>query len=82
MMTGTLANSFFYSIDTFLQEVKELAHAKAMLLPSCENFSSIVPFKQGNHFSEMLLLNRAGLAGRLPGEVDRDPQGFRTSRIL
>ena len=40
------------SFATFLQEVQELA--KAMQLPGCENFSSFVPFKQGNHFSEML----------------------------
>ena len=46
---------FFLLLSTFLQEVQELAKAKAMQLPDCENSSSFVPFKQGNHFSEMLL---------------------------
>ena len=55
MMTGIFVDPFFHFYDTFPQEVQELAHAKAMLLPGCENFSFFIPFKEWNHFSEMLL---------------------------
>ena len=41
---------FSCSFVTFIQEVRELAHAKAVQLLGCENFSSFVPLSKGTIF--------------------------------